>query len=197
MKNRGFVIWLIIVVIVVLFFLNYKSLLGLVQKNYSSPIVVQPTPTTVAIEDKEVHSLDGTMKVIMKSKKDESGLTTYSFFTADISGKNEKYLFARTVGQGQSMVIPENSWSPDNSYLFLRENKSDFFDILVFKASGESFSDGKEYIDVLPLFDNNKIKYNIRDITGWDSPTLLHVYTEGPPYWFDVTTRSFIQLVRR
>lgn len=196
MRNKGFAIWVIIVVILALVFINYKSLLGLVQKNYSPPVLVQSTPTPVGT-DKEVHSPDGTMKVIMRSKKDQSGLTTYSFFIADILGQNEKYLFTRTVSQGQSMVIPENSWSPDNNYLFLRENKPSSFDILVFKSSGESFSDGKKYIDVLSLFDNNKIKYNIKDITGWDSPTLLHVKTEKNPYWFDITTNSFMQLVQR
>ncbi|MDO8658171.1 MAG: hypothetical protein Q7K55_05495, partial [Candidatus Levybacteria bacterium] len=132
MKNKGFIIWFIIVVIGVLFFLNYKNLLGLVQNNYSVPTLIQPTPTPILIEDKEVHSPDGTMKVVMKSKKDESGLTTYSFFTGEVSGESEKYLFSRTLDQGGSMIIPENSWSPDNNYVFLREDRPGSFDIFVF-----------------------------------------------------------------
>lgn len=178
----------------VLFLANYEKLTSLNQPN---PALINPIAPTPAVQNTEVHSPDGEMNLIMQAQKQSDGSIAYSFFTSDISGKNKKIIFEKTVGIGASMMIPHNSWSPDNKYVFLRENKSDSFDLLVFKASGENFSNGENYISIMPLFAESKIKHTMKDITGWDSPTLLHVITSGPSYWFDVTTRSFLQLARR
>ena len=102
------------------------------------------------------------------------------------------------------MSISPNSWSPDKKYVFLQENRSgSIYDVLVFKTSGEPFLVTEQYVSVAPLFTNRKTEYYLTDVTGWDSPTLLHMVTavdaskKGPPYWFDVTSQSFIQLESR
>ncbi|MBI3070140.1 MAG: hypothetical protein HYY87_02445 [Candidatus Levybacteria bacterium] len=178
----------------VLFLANYEKLASL---NPPNPALIKPIAPTPEIQNTEVHSPDGEMNLIMQAQKQSDGSATYSFIASDIAGKNNKILFEKTVGFGVSMEISYNSWSPDNKYVFLRENKVDSFDIFIFKASAENFSNGEKYIDVMPRFAESKIKYVIKDITGWDSPTLLHVVTSGPSYWFDITTRAFLQLVRR
>lgn len=188
------IIFLIILSFAGVLFLNHEKITSLNQPN---PTLIKPIAPTPEIQNTEVHSPDGEMNLIMQAQKQSDGSATYSFIASDIAGKNKKVLFEKTVASGNSMEIPHNSGSPDNKYVFLRENKTDSFDIFVFKASAENFSNGEKYIDVMPRFAESKIKYVIKDITGWDSPTLLHVVTSGPSYWFDITTRAFLQLVRR
>lgn len=190
-----FAIFLLILAFVgVLFFTNSEKLTSLSQQ---SPILIKPVAPTPAVQNTEVHSSDGEMNLIMQKQKQNDGLTTYSFFTSDIAGNNKKLIFEKTAVVGVSMEIPHNSWSPDNKYVFLKENKPDSFDFFVFNASAENFSSSEKYIDVMPRFAESKIKYEMKDITGWDSPTLLHAKTFGPSYWFDITTKAFLQLTRR
>lgn len=188
-------IFLIILAFVgVLFLTNYEKLTS---SNQQNPVLINPVSPTPTIQNTEVHSADGEMNLIMQTQKQSDDSTTYSFFTSDISGKNKKLIFEKTVADGVSMEISQNSWSPDNKYVFLKENKSGSFNFFVFNASGENFSSSEKYIDIMPLFIESKIKHEMKDITGWDSPTLLHVVTSGPSYWFDVTTKAFLRLARR
>lgn len=178
----------------ILFLTNSEKLTS---SNPPNSILIKPIAPTPAVQNSEVHSSDGEMNLIRQKQEQNDGSVAYLFFTSDISGNNKKLIFEKTVADGVSMEMSQNSWSPDNKYVFLREEKSDSFDFLVFNASGKNFSGGKKYIDVMPLFIESKIKYGMRDITGWDSPTLLHVITSGPSYWLDVTTKAFLQLARR
>lgn len=178
----------------VLFFANYEKLTS---SNQSNPVLIKPIAPTPTIQNSEVHSSDGEINLIMQAQKQNDGSTSYLFFTSDIAGRNKKLIFEKTVGEDASMEMSQNSWSPENKYVFLRENEPSSFSIFVFKASGENFADGQQYLDVTSLFAQHKIKYLLNDVTGWDSPTLLHVITSGPSYWFDVTTKTFLQLARR
>lgn len=151
----------------------------------------------------EVHSADGEKKVVMKKVGNtDSNLSTYTFTASDINGGNGKTIYTTTLSENQNMEIPANSWSPDNKYLFLKEADGQSEAFFVFKASGETFSDGNTYIDVGPLFVAKKIEYKLDEITGWDDNTLLHVFTvsekgRGPSYWFDIDSRNFLMLSSR
>lgn len=161
------------------------------------------TPTPQPSTQSEIHSPDGTMNLIMQKKSLEDNSQVYSFFTQEIAKKSKLLLFTKTVNEENSMTIPYNSWSPDNKYVFIQENNASSLAFLVFTASGDNFSNGLQYLDVIPLFDNLKTAYKVSTITGWDSPTLMHVKTvtaenkKGPSYWFDVTSRVFLQLANR
>lgn len=151
------------------------------------------------LQESEVSSSDGKMKLIMRVEEGKDKVKTYSFFTVDISGKNRKTLFTKTVSLGGEMSIPRNSWSPDNKYLFLIENEEGSTNVLVFKASGEIFQNSQQYLDLRALF-KSKAGYSINNATGWASPTLIYVTTlsddstKGPTFWFDLSSHSFIQL---
>lgn len=160
---------------------------------------LQIFPTKVPPESTaEVHSADGKMKVVMKKiSKIGSNLSTFTFTASDINAGNPKVVFTTTLPDSQNMEIPANSFSPDNKYLFLKENDRGKLSFFVFKATGETFTDGKEYIDVVPLFESKKYEFLLSDITGWDSNNLLHIFTvkgndtRGPSFWFDVEGKSF------
>ena len=164
-----------------------------------SPIVLSiPTQTPLPNQNNEVHSPDGTMKIIMKAENKTDGEIFYSFSISDISGKNEKLLFAKTDLPKTTMLIPQNSFSPDNKYVFLQENKTNSLNALVFKASTEPFEKNEQYRDVGSLLTQNKPGYSLTAVTGWASPILLEVITrkedskKRESYWFVPKTQAFL-----
>ncbi len=149
----------------------------------------------------DVHSSDGTHKITMRTVKNTDGSLMYTFYVSDVLGAQQKYLFEKTTLPLETMSIPANSWSPDNTYVFLIDELNGAKNAFVFKSSGEEFSGSKRYLDLGSTFAKRQLDYTISDITGWDSPTLLHVYSvkgadKGPAFWFDVPSDSFIQLAR-
>ncbi len=161
----------------------------------ASPILALPSVT-------QVHSSDGKMNLVMHTIN-QNGIQNLTFTVSDIKGNNPKVIFNRSVKLPESMMIPPNTWSPDNKNLFLEEKSAqgerNFF---VFKATGEKFTQDDAYLDVGTLFTAKKPEYALYDATGWASETLLIILTrdgngqKGPSYWFDITSRSFIQLAR-
>lgn len=155
------------------------------------------TPLEVQTQPSEVHSSDGTMKLTMQSSVKIAGKTTYTFYLSDINGGNRKLLFTKLLTTADTMAIPPNTFSPDNKYIFLSSTESGVKHVPVLKTSGEVFANGIQFEDVAILFLSQKTDNVMTEVTGWDSPTLLHVTTNGPSYWFDVETQNFIQLARR
>lgn len=170
-------------------------------RNPKSPIP-QLLPMPTKIQDSKVFSPDGTMKLIIRAKTQENGLALYSFSVSGENGKDEKALFLKEIKKEGSMALPHNAWSPDNKYVFLKESNPSSFSMLVFKADGTTFANGKPYLDPVLLFKERQ-SGRITDITGWDAPTLMHVQTaldngkKGPIFWFDVEASSFLQLATR
>lgn len=160
----------------------------------SAPIT---TPTPEPIKDVQINSADGSMKIVMKKTSVGGDRISYSFFISEISGNSEKLIFTKALSLGSAMSIPQNTWSPDNKYLFLKENDGAFSSFFVFKADGQNFSDGSAYINITDLYIKRGITYSLKDVTGWDSDTLLHVLTSGPSFWFEVPSSSFIQLATK
>ena len=170
--------------------------------NPSQAIPVKPTPTptpTLAPALKnEVHSPDGTMKIIMQTQKKIDGLTAYSFSVAEISGKNQKLIFAKTVDQNITISIPQNSFSPDNKYIFLEEYMGTSKTALIFKASGEAFAKEEQYLNITSLLTQSKPEYFFKKATGWASPTLVQIFiskdasSHPSSYWFVPETKAFI-----
>ena len=145
-------------------------------------------------------SPDGTKEVIMKIARNNDGTQTYSFYTADSSGVNEKYIFTRTLEKEENIVIPYNTWSPNNQYFFIQENAEEGTSIFAFKASGEAFSEEEVYFDVTDLFRKKETGNNFAEATGWASESLIILNTtkqdktKGPSYWFELPSRAIIQL---
>lgn len=206
-KPRFFIFTFIIAILAVTITLQLSRNTPALLSGSSSAETILSIPTLVSVKEatykSEVHSPDGTMKVVMKKTSKTQTSATFTFTVSEVSGTNEKIIFGKTLGENQAMQIPDNSWSPDNKYLFLKEDDNRKLSFFVLRASGESFADGKEYIDVVPQFEDKKNGFKLIDITGWDSDNLLHVFTakedgaQGPSFWFDVDSRSFYILGSR
>lgn len=200
---RSIIILLIIVLLIGgIAFLSFKR--------SNAPIITpSPAPTESSditivesvpeLESSEVHSPDGKMELIMEVVT-EGEDSTYSFFVSDIPETDRNLIFEKTAPAGSVMGMSSNAWSPDNKYFFIKEESAGSVDYLVFKASGEDFSEDEQYIRVASLFAARDTGYSFSEATGWDSETLLHVYTtkadgtRGPSYWFEVPSYAIIQL---
>lgn len=180
---------LVFLVLLLLILLNYRSGSS---RSFETSI---PKASNVS-QSRQVDSPDGSMMLIMKRDKDSNGASVYSFTVKDGSGR-ELPIFEKTVKFGETMDLPQNSWSPNNKYLFIKDNNGYKTDYLVFKADGGSFPAGEKYLNATALFDQKVKNYNLKSMTGWDDPVLISVRTvDGPHFWFDLTTQSFIQLVK-
>lgn len=206
-KPKFFIPTFIIAVLVVIFTIQLSSNSSSLLSGFSFAETIFPIPTLVPIKEasskSEVHSPDGTMKIVMNKTTTPQTLANYTFTVSEISGTNGKIIFSTTLGEDQVMQISDNSWSPDNKYLFLKENDNGKLSFFVFKKTGETFADGSKYLDVVTLFEDKKFESKLSDITGWDSDILLHVFTlkdngtKGPSFWFDVEGKNFYTLGSR
>lgn len=160
-------------------------------------ITIQEEPVT-----SEVLSPDGKMKVVMEETK-EGESSKYSFSVANTETGETKNIYTRIVLPGVNLELSENAWSPDNKYFFITEKSRDMVNYFVFKESGENFNETEQYIDIVPLFVAKNTGFTMSEITGWDSETLLHLYTvkednsRGSSFWFEVPSRAIIQLASR
>ncbi len=151
-------------------------------------------------ETTEVHSPDGKMKISMQETL-IGEIASYVFLVSEISGGNNIEIFSKTLTNGR-MELSKNSWSPDNKYVFLREKESEQTQYYVFRADGNAFSNGEKHIDVVSVFESKKTGAVLSDVTGWDSPTLLHLLTnaksgEEMNYWFEIPSKALIRLASR
>lgn len=170
------------------------------------PIITQEvTPTITPLPLPKITSQispDGTKKVIMKTVYNDESSKTYVFSTADDSGDNEQTVFKKTLENTKKLAIPFNIWSPDNKYFFVTEKTTDdkTLGVFAFKALGEPFASGENYLDVTDLFKNRATGNNFKEATGWASETLIIINTtnsnseKGPSYWFEVPSKAILQL---
>lgn len=145
-------------------------------------------------------SPDGLKKVIMKVTENNDNTKTYNITTADENGTNEQFVFTKTLDMSGSMTIPFNTWSPDDKYFFIQEDMETNKSILVFKASGEPFSETEKYFDATDILLKRETGDQFAIATGWASESLIIINTtkpdgsRGSSYWFEVPSKAIFQL---
>jgi hypothetical protein len=165
----------------------------------SADVVVPVTTPTPTPTDSKTPSSDGTKVLYMRSARQTDGMVTYTVFSANASGAGEHLLFSKTIAGG-ALEIPQNAWSPDDSYIFVRQQATAADTYYVLKSGGDPFAGGEQYLDVNSLWTQRNTGFTLRDATGWASGTLLILYTtkadgtKGPAYWFEAPSKAFIQL---
>lgn len=163
----------------------------------SNNLVVPTINPFLKTETSSQISPEGSKKLTEKKKGNPDGTVSYTFTVSDGNGTNPHTLYSIIVPKSVEISIPFNTWSSDNSYLFLQKNGND---ALVFKASGAPMPDGQAYYDVLDSFSKKGIRATVKEATGWASPTLLIVNTlnadgsRGLSYWFEVPSKAVIPL---
>ncbi|HVZ66745.1 MAG TPA: hypothetical protein VG917_00615 [Patescibacteria group bacterium] len=158
--------------------------------------------TLPKVETSNVHSPDGKMELVMDKTLEES-VNSYSLYTCEVQCVNKSQILTISLPKDQSIDLPLNSWSPNNKYVFVRKTGGAAIAYWVFNADGQAFANGNNFIDVVPAFDAKQTGNNLGEVTGWDSNTLLHVFsnltdgTRGPSYWFEVPSQAVIRLASR
>lgn len=158
-----------------------------------------PVPVALAAEPAIVTSPDGKMSLTMKQNK-INGATTYTFLMTDNSNNLQKEIFTKTEANGVTLSIPNNAFSPDNKYVFLKETGGKQMNYFI--LSSTLSSDSNVPIEVSDLTANYQ-DFVITDVTGWGGIDLLIINTDkagggvGPSFWFDVKSNSFIRLSTR
>lgn len=188
-------IFLISVVAAVSFFFVIQ------RNNRGLPVVQTTSPLSIPAPERSTSQIspDGEKNVVMKITGNGDGTQTYSFFTADVSGANEKYIFSQTLGEGENMTTPYNTWSPDDKYFFIEENSKSGKKIFVFKGSGEVFSETEGYFEVTGIFKKQNTGNDFEEATGWASETLIIINSKKEDgsrasYWFEVPSKAIIPL---
>jgi hypothetical protein len=161
--------------------------------------VINPTPVPVpVVEAREpivtsVGSPDGKLTLTMKNEDTAKG-PVYTFFTTNLAG-DRNLLFTKTASVGATLSIPENTFSPDNKYVFLKEEYAGVTNYFLPVPSG--------IIDISAMFTAKYPDYVVTDMTGWGGINLIVINTDkvrggiGPSFWFDVPNRSFYRLSTR
>ena len=159
-----------------------------------------PTPTSTVLSlPVSVDSPDGTRTLTMKYQGNGSTVT-YSFFATQKSANQEELIAVKIVPALHTFSIPDNAWSPDNQYAFIKERTATESSYFVLPASDSPPQNDLQNTDVQALFLQKYPQFILTDITGWAAPNLLIVNTStvtgerGPSFWFDITSQTFIQL---
>lgn len=153
---------------------------------------VTPSPSLVTT----VESPDAKVTLTMREKKVDGGKEW-------VFSVNGKEIFTKTLPSGSSFSIPYNTFSPDNKYIFLKETTPEKVSYLVLAANGVPVAKDTQTFEIVALFTEKHPEYKITDVTGWGGSTLVVINTDkaeggvGPSFWFDVASRSFIQLTNR
>ena len=162
----------------------------------------QVVPIAQAHESTEVSSPDGKMVLTLKPKSNSEGVD-YSIELKNEDGLS-KEVISKTEAKDVKIVIPENAFSPDNKYFFVKEDGAGSFRYLLMNTSGKSFSNDLQMLDLSEIFFSKyKDIYYVTEATGWAGPGLIIVNTNkkdgsvGPSFWFDVASKSYILLSTR
>lgn len=146
------------------------------------------------------NSSDGNVNTHVESSLNRDGSQAVSIFATDGSDRNKKVIFNTTLQKEDQVVIPYNTWSPDNKYFFIRENTTGGPRVMVFRGDGEPFADGETFLDLTGVFAERNTDYKFDEATGWASETLIIINTtrqdntKGPSFWFEVPSKAVIQL---
>lgn len=168
---------------------------------------ITPTPSSIPLASlipadtvTAQTSSDGTKKLSMKVTPNNDKTKTYTFSTADGFGMNEQVVFTKTLTSEKSMLIPFNTWSPDNKYFFIQQQGNEGNDFMVFTSLGTPFANGEAYLDITDVFKAKNTANTISQATGWASQNLIIFNTvksdstKGSSYWFEVPSKAIIQL---
>jgi hypothetical protein len=162
--------------------------------NHEKPAYVPPVAVADSPKLSTIEAPDGKNKLVAKEEKTKDGVN-YVFSVVNEATGVSKTVLTKSVPVGTVISIPFNTFSPDDKYIFLKE----------VSPSGTTFivPVGDQTFDVVGMFAEKHPDFIVTDVTGWGGMTLLVVNTDkksggqGPSFWFDVTSKSFIQLNNR
>ena len=197
-KTGIVIIFALFLSLLVFQYLSYKARQEPTISSVAALSIPTPTPTVLSLPV-SVDSPDGTRTLTMKYQE-KNTTTTYSFYASEKPDNQEKLIATKIVPSQHTFSIPDNTWSPDNKYAFIRERTGTESHYFVLPASDSLPQNDLQNTDVQALFSQKYPQFILTDITGWAAPNLLIVNTttdsgeRGPSFWFNIASQTFIQL---
>lgn len=174
------------------------------QRKISLPVfqsipLTSPTPTpSPSPEVVSQLSPDGTKKVTLTITHHKNS-STYQITTSADDDTNLVHIYSLTNTK-DTLSLPFNSWSPDDTYFFLVRESPTEKGALVFRADGTPVTVVTPIPDVKDIF-QSKVTTNLYDeTTGWAADNLLVINSKTPDnakstsYWLELPDLSVIQL---
>lgn len=196
-KSRifGFTTFIVIAVVASLFLIEAQrtySYNKTIAEIPSVDISITPSPTST-LSISEMISPEGSKLLTLKAVETSTAVSNTVSITEQHT--DTPAIIEIKAEVDEKLQIPFNTWSPNTLYFFLK-GEHEYY---VFQSSRELFPSGDQYVTINSLFEQNAGNYTITEVTGWADNTLLVVNThsdskEKVSYWFDVPSRSFIQL---
>jgi hypothetical protein len=164
------------------------------------PSIIAPAPTPAPEAPsliRQTTSIDSpdTLKSLVMEKVTNLGKNNYSLYALNKENNYKTFIFTKETNETYDILLPFNTWSPDNRYVLTKEPHKTF---TVWDTKGE-----KQAANVSELFNEKYNNLTLSDITGWAAPDLLIVNTKtedgkiGPSLWFEIASKNFIKLSTR
>jgi hypothetical protein len=169
------------------------------------PVNLPPQVSLASVESNvptsnelETRAPNGKGSLLVKEVKVAEGINKIFYYIDEKGARNE--FFSKVVPAGLELNVPYNTFSPDNSYMFLEEKQGDRSRYFALKTKPDSLPQEVVYFN--ELFNGKYPELTIESATGWGGMTLVVINahdTEGSKYsfWFDASTGRFIALNNR
>lgn len=191
----AFLLILAIGVVGVVFWFSTKTVLSPIRQSYLPSEPPSPTPNPKIGTLSQI-SPDGKKTIELTVKEISPGNLNYLINVNDNMDNTSSLIHSSHLESEVEVMIPFNTWSPDNKRFFIVEKQPLATNFLLFQADGSVNS-----VQITAEYEQAEIPYILSDITGWASPTLLIVRTDeretgepGPSYWYETSSRKFIRL---
>src|SRR3989344_4794255 len=87
--------------------------------------------STETMETASIVSPNGKKTLILEKQKNADD-TTYTFYVEDSETGAKASILSKNLGPDQTMSAPDNAFSPDNRYFFVKENDAGALSYIVF-----------------------------------------------------------------
>ena len=171
-----------------------------------------PQPESFASTEMPVDEKETTVDVIspnekitltMKGLKKADGTLKQTFFISLDAAKESVEIYTHESNPSYQILIPYNTFSPDNKYIFLKIEDPERAQYIVVRTDGKNIRGEEKSVEITSLFYEKYEEFVITEVTGWGGYSLIVVNTNykdgkiGPSFWFDLSNFSFIQLSNR
>ena len=171
-----------------------------------------PQPESFASTEMPVDEKETTVDVIspnekatltMKGLKKADGTLNQTFFISLDAAKESVEIYTHESNPANQVLIPYNTFSPDNKYIFLKIEDPEKAQYIVVSTDGKNIRGGEKSVEITSLFYEKYEEFVITEVTGWGGYSLIVVNTNykdgkiGPSFWFDLSNFGFIQLSNR
>ncbi len=145
---------------------------------------------------------DGAMTLLSENKSLADGSVNQTF-SVTIGDKKAVEIYSINSLNNNLIVVPYNTFSPDNKYIFLRTLNLSGDEYIVMRTDGKNILEESKTVPVIESFNQKFQNLVVTDVSGWGGNNLIIVNTDlkeggiGPSFWFDISNFSFIQLGSR